>query len=121
MTTGNKMPDAFVARRSEGFEIVLPRVAIERATRQLAEVTNAAGFHDALELAWFRLDPGTGREMLDCVSMLLTLYRCSLDGNVRPALDLEEFYEHAFNEIQAEHGNLPDGRTPWYSPDRPGG
>jgi hypothetical protein len=121
MTNENQIPDAFVARRSEGFEIVLPRAAVERAARRLAAATNAAGFHDAMELAWFRFDPNVDREMLDCVSMLLTLYRCSLDGNVRPALDLEELYEHAFNEIEAEHGNLPDEGTPWHSPDYPGG
>lgn len=121
MTNGNEMPDAFVARRSEGFEIVLPRAAIERAARRLAEATNAACFHDAMELAWFRFDPGADREMLDCVSMLLTLYRSSLDGNVRPSLDLEELYGRAYSEMATEHGSLADERAPWYSPGHAGG
>ena len=121
MTNGNKTPDAFIAKRSEGFEIILPRTAIVRAARQLAEATNAAGFHDAMELAWFKFDPHTNREMLDCVSMLLTLYRSALDGNIRPPLDLEELYGHAFNEMEAQHGDLPNEGTPWYSPDHPGG
>jgi hypothetical protein len=57
MTNDNRIPDAFVARRSEGFEIILARGVIERAARQLAEATNAAGFHDAMELAWFNSTP----------------------------------------------------------------
>ncbi|HOD76061.1 MAG TPA: hypothetical protein PKJ17_08540 [Syntrophorhabdaceae bacterium] len=121
MTNKNEITEAFIARRSEGFEIVLPRTAIERAARRLAETTNAAGFHDAMELAWFRFDPNVDREMLDCVSMLLTLYRCSLDGNIRPALNLEEVYEHAFNEMEAEHGSLSNKGTPWRSSYCPGG
>ncbi len=121
MTNENGMPDAFVARRSEGFEIVLPRRTIERAARRLAEATNAASFHDAMELSWFRFDPKTNKEMVDCVSMLLTLYRCSLDGNVRPALNLEELYGRAFNKTKTEHDSLSKGGTPWRPSDHPGG
>jgi hypothetical protein len=59
--------------------------------------------------------------MLDCVSILLTLYRCALDGNIRPPLDLEELYGHTFSEMEAAHRNLPNGGTFWNSPDHAGG
>jgi len=112
MTNESKMPETFVARKSEDFEIFLTRSMIEKAAGQLARATNTPGFHDAMELVWFKFDHNVNKEMRDCVSMLLTLYRCALDGNVRPPLDLEEIYERTYKEMEAEYGNRPNGPKP---------
>ncbi len=109
MTNDNGMPETFVARRSEQFEVVLPLQVIEKALEQLARATNAQGFQDAMELVWFKFDPGADKGMRDCVSMLLTLYRCALDGNVRPPLDLEDLYERTHHEMKARYGDFPNG------------
>lgn len=103
----NNIPETFVARQAENFEIVLPRSKIEEAIKKLAEVTNAPGYHDAMELVWFKFDPNKDADIRSLVSMLLTLYRCTLDGNVRPPLDLEELYARTYEEMDVECGRSP--------------
>lgn len=106
------IPETFVARQCEDFEIVLPRSKIEEAMKKLAEATNAPGYHDAMELIWFKFDPNGDADMRARVSMLLTLYRCALDGNVRPSLDLEELYTRTYKQMDVEQGNSPGSLTP---------
>ncbi|MBP7528352.1 MAG: hypothetical protein KA801_10520 [Syntrophorhabdaceae bacterium] len=108
----NEITQTFVARQSENFEIVLPRAKIEEAVRRLAEATSAPRFHDAMELVWFKFDPNGDNELRASVSMLLTLYRCTLDGNVRPPLDLEELYARTYNKVDMDCGCSPAGPTP---------
>jgi len=79
--------------------------------KKLAEATNAPSYHDAMELVWFKFDPNGDSDMRACVSMLLTLYRCTLDGNVRPPLSLEELYARTYNEMDVEQGNFPGSLT----------
>ncbi|MDD3845065.1 MAG: hypothetical protein PHC90_01750 [Syntrophorhabdaceae bacterium] len=113
MMNQSGISETFVARRSEDFEIVLPRSMIQKALKQLAASTNAPAFQDAMELVWFKFDPNVDAGTRDCVSMLLTLYRCTLDGNVRPPLDLEDLYERTYNTMEAEYGSFPNDPTPW--------
>lgn len=103
----NATSDNFVARQSDNFEIVLPRTKIEEALKKLAEMTSAPAFQDAMELVWFKFDPNTDADMKNCISMLLTLHRCILDGNVKPPLSLEELYTNIYQDM--EYGNHPSG------------
>ena len=97
----------FVARQSDNFEIVLPRTRIEDALKKLAETTMAPVFRDAMELIWFKFDPNQDSDMKNDVSMLLTLHRCILDGNVKPPLSLEELYTEIYQDMEYE--NYPSG------------
>jgi len=108
----NEMTQTFVARQSENFDIVLPRAKIEEAVRRLAEATSAPRFHDAMELVWFKFDSNGGNKLRASASMLLTLYRCTLDGNVRPPLDLEELYARTYNRMYVDCGSSPAGPRP---------
>ncbi|MHB8109898.1 MAG: hypothetical protein ACYDHW_07685 [Syntrophorhabdaceae bacterium] len=105
-----EMPETFVARHSENFEIVIPRKQIEDAIRKLAETTNVPDFRDAMELAWFKFDPNIDTAMRDMMSMLLTLDRCAMDGNVKPPLNLEKLYNRMYQEMK--YDNHPVGPTP---------
>jgi hypothetical protein len=107
-----EIPETFVAARPEEFEVILPRSTIERALKQLADATCAPSFQDAMELVWFKFDPNSNRTMRECVSMLLTLYRHALDGNVKPHLDLEEFYERMYIGMTTGCDDTPVYPTP---------
>ena len=97
------MSENFVARQPDNFEVVLPRTQIEDALKKLAETTRAPVFRDAMELVWFKFDPNTDANTKNCVSMLLTLYRCILDGNVKPPLSLEELYSDIYQNMEYEN------------------
>lgn len=106
------VPETFVARGSGDFEIVLPRVIIEEALGKLMETTGAPEFHDAMELVWFKSDPERNPGVRELVSMLLTLYRCSLDGNVKPPVNLEELYAEKYRGTVLEGRRAPGNMAP---------
>lgn len=100
----------FVARNSENFEIVIPRKKIEDAIRTLAETAIAPDFRDAMELIWFKIDPNSDTAMRETASMLLTLDRCAMDGNVKPPINLAKLYSVIYQELR--YNNHPSGPTP---------
>lgn len=100
-------PETFIARGSGDFEIVLPRTLIDEATGKLIDITGTPDFHDAMELVWFKADPENGPAVRELVSMLLTLYRCSRDGNVRPPVDLEALYAEKYREMASGNCHSP--------------
>ena len=67
----------------------ISRQELIRAMKKLHELTNADRLHQAFNLIWYKkMDIATAEQM----GMITTLYRCSLDGTVKPPVDLSEFY-----------------------------
>ncbi len=105
-------PEAFIARGSGVFELVLPRTLIDEAAGKLMDITGTPDFHDAMELVWFKADPENDPGVREMVSMLLTLYRCSRDGNVRPPVDLEALYAEKYRGMASGNRHSPGMGAP---------
>ena len=69
----------------------ISRQELTRAMKKLHDLTKADKLHQAFNLVWYKLE-GTDRSTAEQMGLLTTLYRCSLDGTVKPPVDLSEFY-----------------------------
>jgi hypothetical protein len=70
----------------------ISRQELTEAMQTLHKLTNADKFSTAVNLVWYKFDP-KDRQTNEQMSMITTLYRCTLDGTVKPPVDLDEYYE----------------------------
>jgi hypothetical protein len=70
----------------------ISRQELTDAMETLHKLTNADKFSNAVNLVWYKFDPNKDKRIADMASMITTLYRCALDGTVKPPVDLNEFY-----------------------------
>ncbi len=69
---------------------------LAQALDSLASLSKTADFNDAMEVVWFAFNPKKDRETFDRMSLLTTLFRGSLDGNVKPPIDLPGMYQERY-------------------------
>jgi len=69
---------------------------LARALDSLASLSKTPDFNDAMEVVWFAFNPKKDKEAFDAMSLLTTLFRGSLDGNVKPPIDLPALYQERF-------------------------
>ncbi len=79
----------------------IPREELSRALDSLASLSKTADFNDAMEVVWFAFDPKKDKEAFDAMSLLTTLFRGSLDGNVKPPIDLPGMYRERYQRRTA--------------------
>lgn len=91
-----------VVVKSVNLQISLKK--IEGALEMLAATTRERNFGDAMEVIWFSFDPKRDHETFDDMSMLTTLMRATLDGNVKPPVDLDELYQECRQKLGLEQG-----------------
>ncbi len=53
-----------------------------------------------METVWFAFNPKKDRETFDRMSLLVTLCRGNLDGNVQPPLDLPAMYRERYQAVR---------------------
>lgn len=88
--------------------------SIEKSIDSLAASTGAPDFNDAMELVWFNFNPKKDNEMMGQMSLLDTLRRATLDGSVRPPIDLEDLYQERYQMLtqnKAVDNRGPDAST----------
>lgn len=69
---------------------------ITDALDSLATLSKTPDFNDAMEVVWFAFDPKKDKEAFNRMSLLITLFRGSLDGNVKPPIDLPGMYQERY-------------------------
>jgi hypothetical protein len=69
---------------------------ITDALDALASLSKTPDFTDAMEVVWFTFNPKKDKEPFDAMSQLTTLVRGSLDGNVKPPIDLPGMYRERY-------------------------
>ena len=74
----------------------IPLEDLARSLDSLALTSGTPNFQDAMEVVWFYFDPKKDTRMFDRMSLLVTLIRGSLDGNVKPPLDLAALYQDRY-------------------------
>ncbi len=72
------------------------QIHITKALDSLASLSKTPDFNDALEVVWFTFNPKKDKEIFDAMSLLTTLFRGSLDGNVKPPIDLPAMYQERY-------------------------
>lgn len=78
----------------------IPRETLVRSLDALARVSDTSNFKDAMELVWFSFDPKKDSEMFGQMSLLTTLIRATLDGNIKPPIDLPALYQERCEAAQ---------------------
>jgi len=78
---------------------------IEKALDSLARVSDTSNFKDAMELVWFSFDPKKDSEMFGQMSLLTTLIRATLDGNIKPPIDLPALYQERCEALNQKQDN----------------
>jgi hypothetical protein len=70
---------------------------ITDALDSLATLSKTPDFNDAMEVVWFAFDPkeGKGGSSTAC-PCLSRFFRGSLDGNVKPPIDLPGMYQERY-------------------------
>jgi hypothetical protein len=84
----------------------ISRQELTDAMQTLHKLTNADKFSTAVNLVWYKIDP-KDRQTNEQMSMITTLYRCTLDGTVKPPVDLDEYYREV-NGLSNTTGNKPN-------------
>ncbi|NLT25032.1 MAG: hypothetical protein GXX82_18515 [Syntrophorhabdus sp.] len=79
----------------------IPREELSRALDSLASLSKTPDFNDAMEVVWFAFNPKKDKETFDRMSLLTTLFRGSLDGNVKPPIDLPGMYQERYQRRTA--------------------
>lgn len=74
----------------------IPTPCIEKSLDSLATLSKTPDFNDAMEVVWFTFNPKKDKEIFDAMSLLTTLFRGSLDGNVKPPIDLPAMYQERY-------------------------
>lgn len=74
----------------------IPREDLAASLDSLAKTSNTPNFQDAMEVVWFYFDPKKDTRMFDQMSLLVTLARATMDGNVKPPLDLPALYQDRY-------------------------
>jgi len=69
---------------------------LAQALDSLASLSKTPDFNDAMEVVWFAFNPKKDKETFDAMSLLTTLFRGSLDGNVKPPIDLPAMYQERY-------------------------
>lgn len=78
----------------------IPRPCINKSLDSLASLSKTPDFNDAMEVVWFAFSPKKDRETFDRMSLLITLCRGNLDGNVNPPLDLPAMYRERYQAMK---------------------
>lgn len=78
---------------------------MEAAFERLASLSGADTFTDAMEVAWFNID-AKDKKIVALMSMLTTIYRCSLDGAVTPKIDIEDHYRKSRERVMGMTNSL---------------
>lgn len=90
-------PGEDIVVKSVNLQISLEKIT--GALEILADKTGERNFTDAMEVIWFSFDPKRDKDTFDRMSMLTTLMRATLDGNVRPPVDLDELYQDCYQKL----------------------
>jgi hypothetical protein len=69
------------------------------AMTKIHSLTKADNFSTAMSLVWYKFDPTQDKETGNMVSMIATLYRCELDGTIKPPISLADFYQQVNNQV----------------------
>lgn len=77
----------------------IPTPCINKSLDSLASLSKTPDFNDAMEVVWFAFDPKKDKEAFDRMSLLTTLFRGSLDGNVKPPIDLPAMYQERYQAV----------------------
>jgi len=73
-----------------------------RSLDSLALTSGTPNFQDAMELVWFSFDPKKDTGMFDQMSLLTTLIRATLDGNIKPPIDLPALYQERYRAVTCQ-------------------
>lgn len=103
---GKEKENTKVVVKSVNLEISLEK--IDDALEILADKTQEPDFSDAMEVVWFFFDPKRDHETFEEMSMLTTLMRATLDGNVKPPVDLGELYQRCRQKLGLGQGQGAD-------------
>ena len=69
--------------------LMISRQELTRAMQKLHQLTGQDRLHNAFNLIWYKkMDIATAEQM----GTITTLYRCALDGTVKPPVDLDDYY-----------------------------
>jgi hypothetical protein len=78
----------------------IPTPCILTSLDALASLSNTPDFNDAMETVWFAFNPKKDKETFDRMSLLVTLCRGNLDGNVNPPIDLPGMYRERYQAVR---------------------
>ena len=78
----------------------VPTPCISKSLDSLASLSKTPDFNDAMEIVWFAFNPKKDKETFDRMSLLTTLTRGSLDGNVKSPLDLPAMYRERYQAME---------------------
>jgi hypothetical protein len=79
--------------------ITIKMSELKNAMTKIHSLTKADNFNNAMSLVWYKFDPTQDKETGNMVSMIATLYRCELDGTIKPPISLADFYQQVNNLV----------------------
>jgi len=103
--TGGAKQDNITVR-SVNHEISIQ--SIEKSLDSLASLSKTPDFNDAMEVVWFTFNPKKDKETFEAMSLLTTLFRGSLDGNVKPPIDLPAMYQERYQAVDIAQQQTTD-------------
>jgi hypothetical protein len=86
----------------------ISRQELTDALRTMYDLTNADKFSTATNLVWYKFDPAKDKKTAEQMSMIAMLYRCELDGTIRPPVSLSDFYQ----QVNGLNNNTGTGLKP---------
>jgi hypothetical protein len=86
--------------------ITITMSELKNAMTKIHSLTKADNFNNAMSLVWYKFDPTQDKETANMVSMIATLYRCELDGTIKPPISLADFYQQVNNQVNTNATKL---------------